>query len=122
MTRRFTETQDKIRVYQAHYARLGNLSALKEERVTLACKMDEMSNFIGQTVLVCEESKRIGSQWQDAMREEMDAVMWCFDTMRDVLAKERDNCEQYVFNTVNRFIECSTTYHKLVTYLKLHDI
>ena len=122
VTRRFTETQDKIRVYQAHYARLGNLSALKEERVTLACKMDEMTNFIEQSVLVCDESKRIGTQWQDVMREEMDAVMWCFDTMCGILAKERENCEQYVFNTVNRFIECSTTYYKLVTYLKFHNI
>lgn len=120
LTRRFTEMQDKVRVYQAHYARLGNLVTLREECVALACKMDEIVAFIEQTVLMRDESE--AALCKGVMRQQIDAVMCCFDAMCDLLAKERDNCEQYVFNTVNRFIECSRTYQKLVTHLKAHNI
>jgi len=82
--------------------------------------MDEMITFIEQTVLMRDECE--SAKCKGVMRQQIDAVMHCFDEMCGLLAKERDNCEQYVFNTVNRFIECSTTYHKLVAHLKSHNI
>lgn len=106
---RFIESQAKIRVYQAHYARLGNLERLENECTLLAYKMDEMIvTFVEQRVLT--------------IQSDMNQVVACFRQMCLILAKECENTQQYVFNTVNRFIECSQTYQKLVAHLHLYNI
>ncbi|MEO5947927.1 MAG: hypothetical protein ABIP79_14005 [Chitinophagaceae bacterium] len=114
LVRRFGEVQEKIRVYQAHYVRLGNLPELQRQCVSLRCKMDEVATFIEQTVKTEED--------QGVMRWAMERVAQCFDEMCKILSKERENCSQYMLNTVNRFIECSTTYNKVLAHLRLYNL
>ena len=106
---RFIESQEKVCVYQAHYARLGNLERLENECTLLSYKMDEVGViFTEQRVLT--------------IHSDMNQVVACFRRMCLILAKECENTQQYVFNTVNRFIECTTTYRKLVAHLRLYHI
>jgi len=100
---RFIESQEKVRVYQAHYARLGNLERLENECTLLSYKMDEVGVML-------------------TVHNDMNQVVACFRRMCLILAKECENTQQYVFNTVNRFIECTTTYRKLVAHLRLYHI
>ena len=106
---RFIESQEKVRVYQAHYARLGNLERLENECTLLSYRMDEVGViFTEQRVLT--------------IHSDMDQVVACFRRMCLILARECENTQQYVFNTVNRFIECTTTYRILVAHLRLYHI
>lgn len=106
---RFIESHEKIRVYQAHYARLGNTERLENECTLLMYKMDEVGqSFAQQSVLT--------------VHNDMQQVTLCFRQMCRILVKECENTQEYVFNTVNRFIECSQAYQRLVTHLRLYRI
>ena len=106
---RFIESQEKVRVYQAHYARLGNLERLENECTLLSYKMDEVG-------VIFTEQRML------TVHSDMNQVVACFRRMCLILARECENTQQYVFNTVNRFIECTTTYRKLVAHLRLYHI
>lgn len=106
---RFIESQEKIRVYQVHYARLGNLERLENECTLLVYKMDEVAvTFVEQRV--------------STIRHNMNQVIVSFREMCLILARECENTQEYVFNTVNRFIECSQSYQKLLAHIRLYRI
>ena len=114
---RFAEIQVKIRVYQAHYDRLGKLALLRMEHEALKQKMETVVCYVEQSTLMLQEDDD-----ECMVREHIKGVNECFDAMREILRKECENCRGYMLNTVTRFIECSSTYQKLLSYLSLHDI
>lgn len=108
---RFAEAQDKIRVYQTHYGRLGNLLLLAERTDALRCHMDEVRVYIEENIPI-----------ENQLHHEMTLVMYCFDEIRRLLSKECENCAFYMLNTVAHFTECATTYHKLLGHLRRHGV
>jgi len=110
----FQTNQRKIRVYQRHYVMLGNKEQLKEARRSLEETLDE--------VLYCIENMLSELHLECCIIKEVTGIKACFDEMLAILEKECQNCKEYAFNTINRFIECTTSYNKLQSYLRLHKI
>lgn len=87
----FEAEKHKKQIYMAHYERLGNLNVLGAhiERLLGALTLLEGD----ENISVCVTQMR-------ASIEEMPRVM----------RQTKENCKDYVFNTVNRFTECGVTY------------
>ena len=109
----FGVAQTKIRVYQAHYDRLGNLVALRTMHEELSLTMEEVVSYVEETT---------GFRDKGVIREYVGVVNQCFIQMRELIRLESENCREYIFNTVNRFIECSTTYQRLLAHLRLYNV
>jgi len=110
----FQATQRKIRVYQSHYAKLGNKVVIKEGRIALHEQLDEVAYCIRDAL------SPLGLE--SCIINEIEAIKTCFDEMLAILDQECANCAEYAFNTISRFIECSTTYNRLLNVLRHHQI
>lgn len=112
--KRFDAYQDNMRVCQSHYAALGNRLTLCSERALLYERLDETSEYINDTVqLVSAKSILVA---------EIASLKIYFDEMLEILEQECGNCREYMFNIVNRFTECRTSYTKLLVQLRLHQV
>lgn len=113
---RFSIIQRRIRVYQDHYALLGNLEFLESEHATLSQRMNEIAQHVEDSVIGMQKRTLA------TIKENITEVDECFGEMREILRRERVNFQQHVYNTIGRFIECSTIYQKLIAHLRLHKV
>lgn len=116
----FQSVQKKMAVYMNHYARLGNKEVLKEGRLLLHERLDEVVYCIQEMMM--GHSQRECEAFECCIAREVEVIKECFDDMLAILDIECDNCSQYVFNTITRFMTCSTDYAKLLTLLRHHKI
>lgn len=100
----FEAEKHKRRIYLAHYERLGNLTrlarhinAMQESLALLVHESNDMDSLITQV-------NDILALIPVAMRE------------------SKENCKDYVFNTVNRFTECSTTYTRMLREIEARHL
>lgn len=99
---RFESMQDKMRIYQSHYIELGNHGKLESERLILDKRLEEIE---------CSH-----------FNKEIQRIKDLFDQMLAILRLECDHCQDYVNNTMSRFIECFTLYEKLLEQLALYQL
>jgi hypothetical protein len=104
-------------VYESHEATLGNKKVIARERELLQERLDDVSEYIKDTMLKQEEHDS-----RSLLLEQIGSIRLYFDEMLEILAIECGNCREYVFNTINRFIECRTSYSKLLNELRLNQI
>lgn len=106
----FESEKHKKRIYLAHYDRLGNFRQLAQHIEAVQEKLGLLANEINRLGRDDESLLYIASMSQ------------CLTRVPEIVRVTKKNCKDYVFNTVDRFAECSTTYERMIREICSHGL
>lgn len=111
----FESEKHKKRIYLAHYDRLGNFRRLAQHIEAVQEKLGLLAN----------EINRLGGRDDDGDDESLlyiASMSQCLTRMPEMVRETKKNCKDFVFNTVDRFAECSATYERMIREICSHGL
>jgi hypothetical protein len=104
----FEAEKHKKRIYLAHYDRLGNMRRLALHIQVVQEKLLLLTEEVNRLRLVHDQED------VDELRYSIALMSQCLVKLPEVMRETKKNCKDFVFNTIDRFTECSATYERMI--------
>lgn len=104
----FEAEKHKKRIYLAHYDRLGNMRRLALHIRVVQEKLLLLTQEVNHLRLLHHQED------VDELHYSIAIMSQCLVKLPEVMRETKKNCKDFVFNTIDRFTECSATYERMI--------